>query len=189
MSTSVKNMIYAIVGIAVALFLGLFAFSHNTDSLSEISAFVSAITAGVSIMLAIITLTTKKAQDYKESFVYISFPYNLDTAKLIKIKESFRGYPVCYTDDLFKPGDKVQAVVSDNLKNVHYCFMIISGEMTPRQKSELKELKHIGAKITPVIEGDNTKIPMALQDFQPVSMTSFLLMGKKKASITNNYRS
>ena len=64
--------------------------------------------------------------------------------------------------------------------------MIVSGDLTPRQKSEIKELKHVGAKITPVICDANTKIPMPLQNYQPISLESFLLMGRKEHDNTNH---
>ena len=96
-----------------------------------------------------------------------------------KIKKSFNDYYIFYSDEIIRPGDRVSENISDSLKNVQYCFIIVSGEITPRQKKEIKELKNNGAKITPVILGENTKVPAMLQNYQPISMDSFLATGNK----------
>ena len=146
------------------------------------AAFISAIAASVSIILAVITLNNRRSQNTVRGAVYISTPFNLDESSLSMIKESFKGLPVFYTDDVIQPGDRIQKTISNNLKSVHYCFMILSGELTPRQKSEVKELKQNGAIITPVIDGVETKLPTILQDYQPISLERFLSMGRPYSS-------
>lgn len=178
MNTKRRYLIYAAIGAVLSVVLGLVALSANTNTWSELSAFVSAILAGVSVILIIIILKNTNSYKGKIRSVYISTPYNLDSESLSKIKKAFKGYPVCYTDEIFELGDKTQNTVSDNMRNVSYCFMIVRNELSPRQKNEIRELKRADAKITPVIDGDNTKIPIALQDYQPISMDTFLSMGK-----------
>lgn len=179
MKTKKTYLTYAMVGCVSAVLIGFLAFSHKTGEWSELGAFVSAIAAGVSLILAIISLYSSKVTNERRRYIYVSTPFNLSKDLLSKIKSAFKGYPVFYTDDIFDPGDIVTTLMKDNMKNVSYCFMIISGDLTPRQKNEIKELKRNGARITPVINGDDTKIPTVLQDYQPVSMETFLSMGKK----------
>ena len=183
MKTKKHYLLYAMAGSVLAVLLGFWTFSHKTGGWSELGAFVSAIAAGVSLILAIISLYSSKVTSERRRFIYVSTPFNLGKDLLSKIKTAFNGYPVFYTDDIFDPGDIVTAPIKDNMKNVSYCFMIVSGDLTHRQKNEIKELKRTGARITPVINGDDTKIPTVLQDYQPVSMETFLSMGKKQTII------
>ena len=181
MNTKRRYLINAAIGAVLSVVLGVIALSANTNTWGELSAFVSAILAGVSFILVTITLKNTNSNKEKSGSVYISTPYNLDSRLLATIKKTFKGYPVCYTDDIFELGDKTQGAISDNMRNVSYCFMIICGDLSPRQKNEIRELKRAAAKITPVIDGDNTKIPIALQEYQPISMDTFLAMGKKSS--------
>lgn len=176
-------LIYAMIGVVVSLLLGVWALTRPTDSITEMAAYISAIAASVSIILAFITLNNRRSYNNVRQFIYISTPFNMSESSVSKIKETFKGLPVFYTDDVIQPGDRIQKTITSNLKNVHYCFMILSGDLTPRQKSEIKELKHNGAKITPVLDGDDTKLPPVLQDYQPISLERFLLMGRRPYSL------
>lgn len=180
MRTKKKYLFYAMIGCVIAVLLGVLAFSHKMDNISELGAFVSAIAASVSLIFVIISLYSSKEKNERKKFIYVSTPFNIGNELLLKIKSAFKGYPVFYTDDIFEPGDIVTTSIKDNMKNVSYCFVIVSGDLTPRQKNEIKELKRTNARITPVINGDETKIPTILQDYQPISMETFLSMGRKK---------
>jgi len=181
-----KYIIVAIVGIIIACSLGIIAFSNISFSNNELVAFLSAIAAGMSLISVMIVVTSNKKNRNHPKFVYVSFPFSINPVLLLKIKRAFKGYPVLFTDEIIQPGDNINENLAESMKSVGCCFMIVSGELSPRQKSEMKELKKSGTKITPVICDINTKIPMQLQNYQPISLDSFLLMGRKEHDNLNH---
>lgn len=183
MSVKRRNAVYAIIGSVIAVIMGSLAFLYKADSVSELLVFVSAIFAGFSLILVTITLNTSKTKDVKKKNIYVSTSYSIGKDTLKKIKSIYDRYPIYYSDEIFHPGESIkEAAISDNIKNVSYCFMIVSGDLSPRQKNEIRLLKQTGATITPVIEGDKTKVPIVLQDYQPISIETFLDMGAKEHS-------
>ena len=184
MSTKNTPIIKIIIPLTTSLISALgvyYAFFNAESELGHFLAFFSATLIGLSLIVVFIYIKTRKAPNTSTSnrFVYVSFPFNLDSQLLSKIKDAFQGLPFLYTDDIIKPGDKFQDIIDANLQHVAISFVIVCGEMTYAQKYEVKVLKHVGAKIIPVIVGDGTIIPTSLREYQAITLDDLLAMSGK----------
>lgn len=185
------QLILTIAAMIVSIIAVLIVMRELTSTTGEFLVFLAAIVLGFSVIIFYVLIASRRGSFSRAfPFIYISFPTNLDQEKITEIKDVFnvyKAFPVVYSDSVVSPGDDYRKPVSELMKDVivQYYVIVCGGDLTPRQKFEVKLLRKTRTRITPIIDEDG-KIPQTISDFEPMSLDTFLSMYKASISKTEN---
>ena len=101
--------------------------------------------------------------------MYVSFPVGMKN-EVDKFRQK-NGLMPNFGTELLSPGNKLGNEVKHKIAKSSYCFVIITKDISPVQKKEIREMKNQRKVITPILI-DGIKSPMQLSDYVPIQVDS-----------------
>ena len=185
------QLILHIAAVISSIIVVLTAMRELASTTGEFLVFLAATVLSFSVIAIYVLLGSRRVSHSRTfPFIYVSFPTNLDQERISEIKDVFnvfKAFPIVYSDSVVSPGDDYRKPVSELLKDdiLQYYVIVCGGDLTPRQKFEVKLLRKTRTRITPIID-ENGKIPQTISEFEPLSLDSFLSMYKASIPKTEN---